>query len=221
MAGLLALGANVFNMAIAGVLAGYLPYLLLRGRKTGIFLGGMFSLLVSASLALVELLRSGVRMPPAVLALSIGSVSGIRDYRRRNHTCGNAGAGADPAWLCAAAAGHPRSGRRWRSSPLRWLWRERVFSLHPNARTESQKLALETGIAAHARTFLTSPLAEYKLQMLVFSVSGKIAGGADRIVSGLSPLSRYQPRSDIGITARTPAGRCLVAPRAHRALEPG
>src|SRR5882757_2901673 len=31
--GLLALGANVFNMAIAGVLVGYLPYLLLRGRK--------------------------------------------------------------------------------------------------------------------------------------------------------------------------------------------
>ena len=28
------------------------------------------------------------------------------------------------------------------------------------------KLAFETGIAAHARTFLTSPLAEYKLQLL-------------------------------------------------------
>src|ERR1700720_3196355 len=70
--GLLALGANVFNMAIAGVLAGYLPWVLLRGRKTGVFLGGMFSLLVSASLALFELLRSGVPMPPAVLAVSIG-----------------------------------------------------------------------------------------------------------------------------------------------------
>jgi cobalt/nickel transport system permease protein len=70
--GLLALGANVFNMAIAGVLAGYLPYVLLRGRKGGVFLGGMSSLLVSGLLALGELLRSGVRMPPAVLGVSIG-----------------------------------------------------------------------------------------------------------------------------------------------------
>src|SRR5580658_3740914 len=65
--GLLALGANVFNMAIAGVLAGYLPWALLRGSKPGVFLGGMFSLLASAALALFELLRSGVRMPPEVL----------------------------------------------------------------------------------------------------------------------------------------------------------
>src|SRR5580704_11589181 len=70
--GLLALGANVFNMAIAGVLAGYLPWALLRGSKAGVFLGGMFSLLASAALALFELLRSGVRMPPAVLTVSIG-----------------------------------------------------------------------------------------------------------------------------------------------------
>jgi cobalt/nickel transport system permease protein len=70
--GILALGANVFNMAIAGVLAGYLPYALLRGRKSGIFLGGMISLAVSAGLALAELMRSGVPMPPAVLGISIG-----------------------------------------------------------------------------------------------------------------------------------------------------
>jgi cobalt/nickel transport system permease protein len=70
--GLLALGANVFNMAIAGVLAGYLPYMLLRGRRAGVFLGGLISVLVSALLALGELLQSGVRMPSAVLAVSIG-----------------------------------------------------------------------------------------------------------------------------------------------------
>jgi cobalt/nickel transport system permease protein len=70
--GLLALGANVFNMAIAGVLVGYLPYALLRGRKISVFLGGMFSLLTSAGLALAELIRSGVPMPRAVLGVSIG-----------------------------------------------------------------------------------------------------------------------------------------------------
>ena len=70
--GILALGANVFNMAIAGVLVGYLPYALLRGRKIGVFLGGMFSLLTSAGLALAELIRSGVPMPRTVLWVSIG-----------------------------------------------------------------------------------------------------------------------------------------------------
>ena len=69
--GLLALGANVVNMAIAGVLAGYLPYLLLRGRRSGIFLGGMISVFVSALLALSELWQSGVRMPDAALAVTI------------------------------------------------------------------------------------------------------------------------------------------------------
>ena len=77
--GVLALGANVFNMAIAGVLVGYLPYALLRGRKAGVFLGGMFSLLASAGLALAELVRSGVAMPRSVLWVSIGlfSISAI------------------------------------------------------------------------------------------------------------------------------------------------
>ncbi len=73
--GVLALGANVFNMAIAGVLAGYLPYRLLGAggwRKTGIFLGGFLSVLVSASLALTELLLSGVPMPRPVVTVSLG-----------------------------------------------------------------------------------------------------------------------------------------------------
>src|SRR4029078_4512385 len=44
--GVLALGANVFNMAIAGVFAGYLPYYLWgrgRGRRASIFAAGALS----------------------------------------------------------------------------------------------------------------------------------------------------------------------------------
>lgn len=72
--GILALGANVFNMAIAGVLAGYLPFKLWGGtswRKGSIFLGAFLSVLVSAGLALSELLISGVPMPSPMLLLSI------------------------------------------------------------------------------------------------------------------------------------------------------
>ncbi|HVX67627.1 MAG TPA: energy-coupling factor ABC transporter permease [Bryobacteraceae bacterium] len=73
--GILALGANVFNMALAGVLAGWLPYRLWgagRGRRAAVFLGAFLSVLVSALLALAELLASGIRMPAPVVGVSLG-----------------------------------------------------------------------------------------------------------------------------------------------------
>jgi cobalt/nickel transport system permease protein len=72
--GVLALGANLFNMAVVGVLAGYLPYRLWgrgRLRKFSIFAAGVCSVLASAVLALAELLLSGVHMPASVLGLSL------------------------------------------------------------------------------------------------------------------------------------------------------
>jgi cobalt/nickel transport system permease protein len=161
--GLLALGANVFNMAIAGVLAGYLPYVLLRGRRAGIFLGGMLSLLVSASLALAELWQSGVRMPSTVLAVSIGLflVSAVIEgaitlavmqaleriqpgFVRRPQ--GIRGTGA----LVTASVALAGAG----------VW---IASQSPDG---IAKLSIDTGIAAQARTFLASPLATYKLQLV-------------------------------------------------------
>ena len=71
--GILALGANVFNMAIAGVIAGYAPFHLWgagRARKAAIFLGGVFSVLVAALMAVAELILSGIAMPAAVLGVS-------------------------------------------------------------------------------------------------------------------------------------------------------
>jgi cobalt/nickel transport system permease protein len=73
--GILALGANTLNMAILGVLAGYLPFHLWgagKRRKWAIFGGAALSLLVSAVFALAELMVSGVPMPASALALSLG-----------------------------------------------------------------------------------------------------------------------------------------------------
>lgn len=80
--GILALGANVFNMAIAGVLAGYLPFHLwgaTKRRPVAIFAGAFLSVLVSASLALGELLISGVAMPRPVILVSLAlfAMSGL------------------------------------------------------------------------------------------------------------------------------------------------
>ncbi len=159
--GLLALGANVFNMAIAGVLAGYLPYALLRGRKAGVFLGGMLSLLVSAALALMELLRSGVKMPASVLAVSIAlfAVSAIAEgaitlavvqaleriqpgFLRRPR--GIRGSGAPALGIASVALAGVG------------VW---VASARPDG---IERLALQTGISSHVRTFLASPLADYR-----------------------------------------------------------
>lgn len=73
--GVLALGANVVNMALLGVLAGYLPARWLsntRWKTYGVFMGGTCSVLVSGALALTELLISGIRIPNAVIGVSLG-----------------------------------------------------------------------------------------------------------------------------------------------------
>lgn len=69
--GVLALGANVLNMAVVGVWVGYLPYRIWGRTRVAVFAGGFLSVFVSALLALSELRMSGVAMPGAVLGLSI------------------------------------------------------------------------------------------------------------------------------------------------------
>ncbi len=73
--GVLALGPNIINMALLGVLAGYLPARLLfrtKWRSYGVFLGATCSVLVSGTMALTELLLSGIRMPRALIEISLG-----------------------------------------------------------------------------------------------------------------------------------------------------
>lgn len=72
--GVLALGANITNMALLGVLAGYLPFSTLAStswRRSAIFAGGALSVLVSGVLALSELLISGVPMSGRMVTISL------------------------------------------------------------------------------------------------------------------------------------------------------
>jgi len=71
--GVLALGANVFNMAVAGVLAGYWPFHMWGAswRRSAIFAGAFLSVLVSGSLALGELLISGVAMSRLMIGATL------------------------------------------------------------------------------------------------------------------------------------------------------
>jgi cobalt/nickel transport system permease protein len=117
--GIMALGPNIFNMAIVGVLAGYLPYRLLgpRSRAGAIFLAGTASVMASALLALSQLLLSGVRMPGHLLWVSIGlfiasgliegaiTVASVRAIGRLNpHWVRNPERAESRAWTVLAVA---------------------------------------------------------------------------------------------------------------------
>lgn len=73
--GILALGANVFNMALAGVAAGYLPLYLWGCRTATVFAGAVFSVLVSALLAMGQLFLSGISIPREMFWASLGLFS--------------------------------------------------------------------------------------------------------------------------------------------------
>jgi cobalt/nickel transport system permease protein len=71
--GVLALGANVLNLAVAGSYAAWLPCRWLSGSRANVvtpFVCGFVSVFVSAGLMLVELAISGVRVPAEVLSIS-------------------------------------------------------------------------------------------------------------------------------------------------------
>ncbi|MCY4588522.1 MAG: energy-coupling factor ABC transporter permease [Bryobacterales bacterium] len=84
--GILALGANVVNMAVVGVWVGYLPMKLLNGRgprlrSLAAFLGGWLSLMAAALLAAVELSISAMAPsgPLFVSMLGIHAVTGVAE----------------------------------------------------------------------------------------------------------------------------------------------
>jgi cobalt/nickel transport system permease protein len=160
--GLLALGANVCNMAIAGVMAGYLPYILLKGRKSGIFLGGVLSLLTSALLALGELAVSGVPMPRAVLGVSLGLfvVSALVEGAITVAVVG-ALEKIQPGFLRSPTAGPGRGMVVLRSTAV-VLAGAGIF-LASDRPDGIENFARNTGIWSRATALFQTPLADYQL----------------------------------------------------------
>jgi cobalt/nickel transport system permease protein len=82
--GILALGANIVNMALIGVWAGYLPSRILGGQSPRIryaaaIAGGWLSLMAAASLAAIELSISGAAPSGPLFAsmLGIHAIAGV------------------------------------------------------------------------------------------------------------------------------------------------
>ncbi len=177
--GILALGANVLNMAIAGVLAGYLPFQVWgRGphRKAAIFLGGFLSLMVSAVLALSELTVSGVRMPPAVLgvSLSLFVVSAVLE---------GAITLAVVQALEAINPGFIRQPRAERSLAIWVLAGVSIFlsacgiALAASNPDGIERLIENAGIASHTQKLMVTPLSNYKLASAHYPWLGQALAG--------------------------------------------
>ncbi len=165
--GIMALGANVINMALIGVLAGYIPYRLGRShwRSTAIFLSGMLSVLVSGCFALSELALSGVPMPGRLISISLGlfltaacaegaiTLAAVRAIERLNPRLARAPQ-AEPVYprliaaIAIAAVLLVTFGILWASA----------------APENLARMAAQFGISAHAPVWLHAPLADYQFQ---------------------------------------------------------
>lgn len=166
--GVLALGANVMNMAVAGVLAACLPFRFWgagRGRRLALFSGGLLSVLVSATLAISELAVSGVRMPGSVLGLSLGLfvVAGVLEGLITVAVV-EALESMNPEFVRKPAARGSRAlGALALAAVLLATAGVLFASAHPDG---LEKLAENIGLAAQARTLVATPLADYEVASL-------------------------------------------------------
>ena len=182
--GLLALGANLINMAVIGVIAAYLPYRVWGGtrlRSMAIFLGGACSLLAGAILAIAQLLLSGVPMPGGVLAVSLGlfavaavlegaiTLAVVRALERIN-----------PQFVQRP---RERGGRALAALALAAVALAVVGVLFASAYPDGlESLAENIGIADRARNLIETPLADYEANFL----SGEWARKALAGLAGLA-----------------------------------
>jgi cobalt/nickel transport system permease protein len=165
--GIMALGANVVNMALIGVLAGYIPYRLLRShwRSTAIFLSGMLSVLVSGCFALSELALSGVPMPGRMIAISLGlfltaacaegaiTLAAVRAIERLNPK------------MTAAPQSQPVYSRAIGALAIAAVLLATFGILWASAAPENlERMAAQFGLSAHAPVWLNAPLADYQFQ---------------------------------------------------------
>jgi cobalt/nickel transport system permease protein len=182
--GVLALGANIWNMAMIGVLAGYLPLEALgRGRRRlAAFLGGALSVLAGAVLAIVELLVSGVRMPGSVLAVTTGLffVTALIEGAITAAVVGAIGA-VNPGWTSRPQAPLARKAMFGLGAGALLLAAGGIF-LASTAPDGLERLAGRIGLGERARVLLAAPMPDYEARWFSSAALGKAAAGMAGLV---------------------------------------
>lgn len=185
--GLLALGANIVNMAVVGVLAASIPLRSLAShgnwRHAGLFLAGAVSMFSASAMAIAELRLSGVAMSPGVLrtALGVFAVSAILEGLITVAVF-EALETLNPSWAASAAA-TARATRGVENRALGLLGVAAVVLASGGALLASslpdglEKFAEQLGIAEQARALVSTPLADYEWQSGSDPVIRKVTAG--------------------------------------------
>jgi cobalt/nickel transport system permease protein len=175
--GILALGANVFNMGILGVLTGYLPYHYLghNWRRAAILLGGALSVLTGACLAFSQLVFSGITIPPALVGISLAgflvtaafegfiTLAILEAIERLN-----------PAWIRSPEPSRNAAGILAAAAVMLALGGVVFASSWPDL---VESFSARLGIASREVTLLSSPLSGYEWQGLATPWLRKAAAG--------------------------------------------
>lgn len=185
--GVLAFGANVINMALIGVLAGYLPARALfytKWKSYGVFVGGICSVLVSGVLALAELLVSGIRMPTTLIEVSLGLFM-VNALMEGAITVSVLGAieRLDPGISSPVRnMSLSRSGRTWRKAGLAiaatTLLLAAVGVLVASTLPDGlEHLARKVGIPFGAHPIFRSPLSDYQIHAIGANWFSRVTAG--------------------------------------------
>lgn len=182
--GLLALGANVFNMALVGVLVAMGPYRLWgsgRIRNFGVFAGAFLSVFVGACLALLQIYLSGVALPTAAVWVALGlfavtavlegiiTVAVIGALNRLN-----------PGWVRQPAAASRRVLSALVVGAVLLVTVGVLFaSTNPDG---LEHFAEQIGIAEQARALVGTPLADYQVEFVGDSWLSQTLAGAVGLV---------------------------------------
>ncbi len=166
--GVLALGANVFNMALAGVLVAHLCYRHFgRGqfRSAAVFAGAALSVLVAACLALAELVLSGLAIPPAPLLIAMGLFA-LTAAVEGGLTVAVVGAleRLNPGWVRAPqTAARPALAALLLAALLLATAGALLAASHPDS---LERLIEQMGLGDRTRQWLGSPLPDYRLPLV-------------------------------------------------------
>jgi len=160
--GIMALGANTINMALAGVWAAWIPYKRFGASRAGIFVGASLSVMVSGCLALTELLISGVPLPAALVGMTTGvfcvsaiiegaiTVAVLQAIERIN-----------PGWVRRPSGDRSRvKGLLVSAAIILAVFGVLIASAAPDG---LERLAERAGIAQQATTVYKTALADYEI----------------------------------------------------------
>ena len=177
--GILAWGANVFNMALCGVWSGYLPYYFWgRGplRTVTIFLGGFLSVFLGAVLALLMLKVSGVPVTGTIFAVSVGlfMVTGVLEGVISVAVVGAIGK-LHPTWVQSSEASLVPVKKLMLAAAVALAIVGILFaSSLPDG---LEKVAEKAGMSHQSANLFQTPLKDYELSFVASSYLKRSAAG--------------------------------------------